>query len=266
MNPYLPTLARVVQTLREVNNIRTLRIQPDEHFSFLPGQFVQVSVFGIGEAPFAISSSPLETEHIEITVRRVGNVTSALFRLRKEGVVGIRGPYGNPYPTKDFVRRNAVLIAGGTGITPLRSLLLLILASMRKRVCLLYGAKTPMDFIYKAQLREWRRKGVRLFLTVDRPTPGWRGYVGVVPKLLDRAELPPNPVFAICGPPVMIKFTLKALLDRGAKERRIYFSLERRFQCGLGLCGQCSINWLRVCKDGPVLRYDKVKALPELGF
>jgi NAD(P)H-flavin reductase len=265
MNPYLPALARVVQTFKEANGIKTLRIELDG-FSFIPGQFVQASVFGIGEAPFAISSSPLETEHIEITLRRVGNVTNALFRLRKGDVVGIRGPYGNPYPVKEFLRRDAVLIAGGTGITPLRSLLLLILARTSKQACLLYGAKTPLDLIYKREIHDWEGRGLRLLLTVDRPTPWWRWHVGVVPKLLDLIELPPNPIFAICGPPIMMKFTIKALLEKGVRERRIYFSLERKFQCGLGVCGQCAINGLRVCEDGPVFRYDRVKDLPELGF
>ena len=268
-NPYLPSLARIVRVRDETPDTRTFRLELEGRkprgLNFTPGQFVEVSVFGYGEAPFSISSSPLEEDFIEVTVRRVGNVTGALFRLREGSFVGVRGPFGRGWPVEEMRGENVLMIGGGIGIAPLRPLVEYIIANRESfgDVVLLYGARTPKDIVYKEELEKWREY-IDVRITVDVGDETWRGRTGVVTVLLDDVELDPRKTYSVqCGPPIMIYFVTRRLVEMGFPDERILFSLERLMKCGMGFCGHCMIGGKFVCKDGPVFSYDEVKGLLE---
>lgn len=270
-NPYLPEIATVIEVVEETPNIRSLRLVLNEkgamdRFSFEPGQVGQLSVFGSGEATFVINSPPTRKEYLQFTVMKVGEVTSMIHELKVGDEVGVRAPLGNFFPYERMKGRDILFIGGGIGLAPLRTLILFMLDSRAEYgdITILYGARTPPDMCFKTDLEEWaKREDVNLILTVDNPYPGWEGKVGLVPDVL--RELAPNPegkIAVTCGPPIMIKFTLKALLDLGFKDEDIITTLERRMKCGIGLCGRCNIGSKYVCKDGPVFSYAELKRLP----
>ncbi len=234
-----------------------------------PGQFVEVSLFGIGEAPISICSSPLKKGGFEMVVRKVGNVTAALHALKTGDGIGIRGPFGKGFPVKEFEGRDIVFVAGGIGLPPLRSLINTVIdPSQRKRfgrVIILYGVRSPDMFIFNDERREWEnRKDIEYQVTVDRQSPGWNGHVGVITTLIPNLKLDlANTVSVIIGPPVMYKFAILALRSKGLKDEQIWVSLERRMKCGVGKCGHCQINNVYVCQEGPVFNYAKIKDLKE---
>ncbi len=264
-NPYVPKVMRIESVVIESPDVKTFVIETGGNFTFRPGQFVIVGVPGYGEAPFAIASSFKERNFFEITVRAIGDVTKALHRLGVGDVVLVRGPYGKGYPLDELERKNLVIIAGGTGLIGVSSLLWYVFEERSKfgDVYLLYGARTPRDIIRKRDIRIWGSKNIRIYLSVDR-TDGlpWDGHVGFVTDFIDTLELPiENTCYVICGPPIMMKVSYKKLLGKGIKPNAIYVSLERHMKCGIGKCGRCLLsNGLYVCKDGPVFRCDK---LPE---
>jgi len=273
-NPYQPHMARIVRIYRMVedNYLFTFRFLDDRlarTFRHLPGQFVMLSVPGTGEAPISISSSPSRPEVLELCVRRVGRVTNALYRMRTNGVAGIRGAYGNGFPIREIAGNDLLIAAGGLGMAPLRSLLWYALDNRDKfgRITLMYGAKTPADMLFREELVSLvDRTDMTCLLTVDAdPSGTWGNYVGLLPGLFDHASIDPARTYAaVCGPPVVYRFLLKRLLALGFSKDRILMSLERRMKCGVGKCGHCSVGYKYTCLHGPIFTYWDAINLPEM--
>jgi sulfhydrogenase subunit gamma (sulfur reductase) len=273
-NPYLPHMARIVRVHRMVkdNHLFTLRFLDEARaagFRHRPGQFVMLSVPGTGEAPISISSSPTRPGVIELCVRRAGRVTGALYRLGTGDVVGLRGPYGNGFPVEVMAGDDLVLVAGGLGMAPLRSLLWYALDNRDRfgAVTLLYGAKTPGDMLFREELVSLVESGdLSCLLTVDRdPDGGWKNHIGLLPTLFDHTQIRPAVTrAAVCGPPIVYRFVLERLLALGFTKDRILMSLERRMKCGVGKCGHCSVGYKYTCIHGPIFTYWDAINLPEL--
>ena len=273
-NIYKPHLATIEQIVDETPDVRTFRLVFQDEavrnsFTFRSGQFAEYSAFGSGESTFCIASSPTRTGHIECCFRAVGKVTEALRRLEVGDSVGVRGPYGNSFPIEDFYGRNLVFVAGGIALPPLRTLIWNAL-DQRDRfgdITIVYGARTEADLVYKRELKEWQeRSDVRLVKTVDPGgnSPEWDGRVGFVPTILEEAApAAANTIALVCGPPIMIKFTLPVLEKLGFSDAQIYTTLENRMKCGLGKCGRCNVGNVYVCKDGPVFTAGQVKAMSQ---
>lgn len=263
---YAPERAEIIRVEKENPTIKTFRLKlaKGKGLKFMPGQFVQVSVLGVGEAPISMCSSPFERDYFEISVRNVGNVTSALFRLKEGDTLGIRGPYGNHYPVEKFRWKDMVLVAGGVGFPPLNSLVEYLARDRGHygRIFLLYGARTPEDLIFRERIEKWKRRGIGIHFTVDRPDRRWKGDVGVVTTLFDRHKIK-GEIGIACGPPVMMKFVTQSFQKIGIGDKDIYLSLERMMQCGMGKCGHCNIGSKYVCLDGPVFTYDELKGVTE---
>ena len=273
-NPYQPHLARIVRIEKMVENTQvfTLRFL-DEHlvrsFRHQPGQFIMLSIPGTGEMPISISSSPTRPEVLELCVRRVGRVTSALYRMRTNDVVGVRGPYGNGYPMQEIAGHDLLLAAGGLGMAPLRSLLWYALDHRDEfnNLTLMYGSKRPEDMLFREELVALvDRADINCLLTVDAdPSGTWKDHVGLLPTMFDYAEIDPMTTYAaVCGPPVVYKFILQRLLKLGFPKNRILMSLERRMKCGVGKCGHCSIGYKYTCLHGPIFTYWDAINLPEM--
>ncbi|MEM3028344.1 MAG: FAD/NAD(P)-binding protein [Candidatus Bathyarchaeia archaeon] len=271
-NPYIPAFAEVVGIRDENSTTRTftLRMANGEAFRFRPGQFDIVSYFGVGEAAFSICSNPLERNAFENTIRRVGRVTTALFNLKPGAVLGIRGPYGRPWPLEKVSGNDLIIIAGGMGLAPLRPVIHYIARhrDLYGSVDILYGARTPGDMIYAYEFDSWRNiPNTCLYLTVDYApsNTGWNHDIGLVTDLLRyvKPRLGYSTAF-VCGPEVMMKFTTQLLLRMGFHPSQIYLSLERRMKCGIGKCGHCQIGYKYVCKDGPIFNLEEVGLLPDV--
>ena len=267
---YLPMMARLlkVEQMTEMEKLFTLALPEGRSLGNEPGQFIEVSLFGIGEAPISVSSSPSRSNGtLELCVRRVGDVTDAMHRMEPGEVVGVRGPFGHGFPTAKMKGKDVLFAAGGLGLAPLRSLINEVLDQRGSfdRVIILYGTKQPSEILFKDELLEWaERDDVEFHMTVDRGDEKWRGNVGVITTLFPKVTLNPrNTVAATCGPPIMYRFVLMELLGKGIPETQIYLSLERRMKCGVGKCGHCQINELYCCQDGPVFRYADIKGLEE---
>ena len=270
-NIYLPHLAEITGIKQETPDIKTFKLRLADlleqrgSFDYKPGQFVEFSVLGEGEAPFCISNSPtrLPKGFIECSVKRMGKVTQALHDLDIGDTAGIRGPYGNGFPIEQLKNKNLLFIAGGIGLAPLRSLINYCLDNRDefKSITILNGARTSKDLVYQDEYENWRKaEDTQLHLTVDCNEENWTCMVGVVPKNLEK--LKPtchNSVAIVCGPPIMIKYTLPVLLKLGFCEASIITTLEMKMKCGLGKCGRCNIGHLYICKDGPVFSYSQVK-------
>ncbi len=273
-NIYKPHLATIEQIIDETPDVRTFRLvfqdeKVRESFSFRSGQFAEYSAFGFGESTFCIASSPTRAGHIECCFRAVGKVTEALRRLEVGDTVGVRGPYGNSFPIENFHGKNLVFVAGGIALPPLRTLIWNALDQREKfgDITIVYGARSESDLVYKRELKEWEeREDVRLVKTVDPGgnSPEWDGKVGFVPTVLgEAAPVAENTIALVCGPPIMIKFTLPVLEKLGFSDEQIYTTLENRMKCGLGKCGRCNVGNVYVCKDGPVFTAGQVKAMSQ---
>jgi sulfite reductase subunit B len=267
---YLPTMARLVKTERmtQLETLFTLELPDKISLGNEPGQFVEVSLFGIGEAPISISSSPSRSNGtFELCVRRVGDVTNAMHQLEPGAVMGIRGPFGHGFPVGKMKGKDVLFAAGGLGLAPLRSLINEVLDQRDSfgRVIILYGTKHPSEILFGDELAQWAERGdVEFHMSVDRGDESWQGNVGVITTLFPKVMINPrDTVAAICGPPIMYRFVLMELLGKGIPETQIYLSLERRMKCGVGKCGHCQINELYCCQDGPVFRYADIKGLEE---
>lgn len=273
-NIYKPHLATIEAIRDETPDIRSFRLvfQDEElrdSFSFRAGQFAEYSAFGYGESTFCIASSPTRKGYIECCFRAVGRVTDALRRLEVGDAIGVRGPYGNSFPIEQFEGKNLVFVAGGIALPPLRTLIWNCL-DLRERfgeITIVYGARSEDDLVYKHELKEWEeRSDVKLVKTVDPGGngPAWDGRVGFVPTILEEAApSAANTIALVCGPPIMIKFTLPVLEKLGFSDEQIYTTLENRMKCGLGKCGRCNVGNVYVCKDGPVFTAAQVKAMPQ---
>ena len=273
-NPYQPFMARIVRIERMIDDshlftIRFLDAALAEGFRHSPGQFVMLSVLGAGEVPISISSSPSRTGVLELCIRRVGRVTNALFRLKTNDLVAIRGPYGNGFPVEEMFGDDLLIVAGGLGMAPLRSLLWYALDQRERfrEITLMYGARTPAGMLFRDELVSLLdRSDIRTLLGVDSdPTGTWRGEVCRLPELFDRARINPATTYAaVCGPPAVYRLVLDRLLDLGFSKDRILMSLERRMMCGVGKCGHCSVGYKYTCTHGPIFTYWDAINLPEM--
>jgi len=267
-NVYLPHIAVVEKIIDETYDTKTFHInfkdeKLREEFTFESGQFALCSILGVGEAPFAISSSPTKKEHLEVAVRRVGKLTNAMHRLGEGVEIGFRGPYGNGFPLGLLHGKNLVFIAGGIGLSPLRSLIWNVIDNRDKynKIDIIYGARTPADLCFTYDLDVWGQdKSVDLVTTIDREHEDWTGRVGLVPMVLEQvAPSADNTVAIVCGPPIMIRFTFPALEKLGFTPEQMITTLEKRMKCGIGKCGRCNIGTIYVCRDGPVFTYAEIK-------
>lgn len=256
-----PFVIRRVVT--ESHDTFSLELEPqvgEREFHFVPGQFNMLYVYGVGEVPISISGDPTRPRSLIHTTREVGTVTRAMRQLKVGHTIGVRGPYGTSWPVTEAEGRDVVLITGGIGLAPLRPVIYYLLAHRENygKIVLLYGARTPEDILFRRDLERWRsRFDVETHLTVDRASGTWRGNVGVVTQLIKRSPFDPsNCVAMICGPEIMMRFTVSELEKRGVAFDSIYLSMERNMKCGIGLCGHCQLGPSFVCKDGPVYRYD----------
>jgi len=267
LNPYESIDAKIDDIIVETPNIKTFVLKPKEKITFATGQFIELGLKGVGEAPFTPSSSPYETNQIEVTIMKAGNLTDKLHSIKKSATVTLRGPYGKGYPVEQFYDKDVVIVGGGVGMAPLRSFLLTLLAQKEKfkRLVLCYGAKTPQDIVYKDGFEKWmKEKKLEVYRIVDKKDSSWNEAEGVVPVLLDKFKTNlDNSVAIVCGPPIMMKFTTFKLLGLGYKPENIYLSMEKNMSCGLGKCGHCGLGKFYVCKDGPVFTYDQIKELHE---
>ncbi|MDP2173015.1 MAG: FAD/NAD(P)-binding protein [Candidatus Cloacimonadaceae bacterium] len=268
LNIYKPIRAKLIKIIDESPLIKTFVLVPEVEFSFKTGQFIEVTVENVGEAPFTPSSSPLETKQLEITVMKAGYVTDAMHKMEVGQYMGIRGPYGRGYPLEAFYDKEVLIVGGGCGFAPIRSLLynLKAISDKLRKVTLCYGSKTPGDCIYKPYITELRETPkFEVYRSVDKTDESWQEKVGVVTVLLDEIEIDvANSVTVVCGPPIMMKFATKKLLEMGYPEDKIYLSMEKNMSCGVGKCGHCAMGHYFVCKDGPVFTYDQIKNSPNI--
>ncbi|MEJ2069812.1 MAG: FAD/NAD(P)-binding protein [Syntrophobacterales bacterium] len=262
----LPHLFRVESRHRETADTFTLTMTPSgsgSEWPFAPGQFNMLTAFGIGEVPISISGDPAEPQRLIHTIRAVGAATRHLCKLGRGDLVGVRGPFGTAWPVKEAEGRDLVFVAGGLGLAPLRPAIYHALANRPAygNIEIIYGARSPQDMLYFRELKGWRgRFDARVHVTVDAAPPEWRGRVGVVTKVIDLARFdPPHTVALMCGPGVMMRFTVQGLMARGVEPDNIYVSMERNMQCGLGLCGHCQLGPVFICKDGPVFPFSRIK-------
>lgn len=281
-NPYHPEPAKIIKITPQTADTKLFRFEFTQkvwgyNFNFKPGQFVELSILGFGEAPFAPCNAP-GTKYLELCVRNAGKLTDKLHLMKIGDKVGIRGPYGNGWPfnrsseaklranaeLRSATPKNALFVVGGLGLIPLRALILAKEKFLDKdaKIQIFYGVKTPAEFLFRDEFGQWRKKGIELQLTVDKECPGWDGCLGVVTTLFDKQEILPNAAAFLCGPPMMYKFVLEKLAQKQIPESDIYLSLERRMHCGLGVCQHCAVGPYYACKDGPVFRYDQIKDIP----
>ncbi len=269
-NVYLPHIAVIEKIIEETPTVSTFHFNLKdeklrEQFTFESGQFAEYSVFGIGEAPFCISSSPTRKDHLEFALQKVGHVTNALHRLAVGDEIGFRGPYGNSFPLDFLKGKNLVFVAGGIGMAPLRSLIWNVIDNRAnyENVTIIYGARSPDLLCFKYDLTDWQANtSLNTVVTVDRGTPEWKGKVGFVPQVLETtAPSPKNTVAVVCGPPIMIRFTFPVLNKLGFTPEQMITTLEKRMKCGIGKCGRCNIGDVFVCRDGPVFSYAEIKGL-----
>jgi NAD(P)H-flavin reductase len=265
-NPMLTHAYSVKRMQQETYDTFTLELKPKNDIqikSFAPGQFNMLYAFGVGEVPISISGDPAKREVLIHTTRAVGAVTSAMWKLRRGDIIGVRGPFGTSWPMEEAKGCDVVIVAGGIGMAPLRPLLYRLLSERREygKVFLLYGARTPADLLYQREMEQWQtRSDLQVDITVDRALRGWRGNVGVVTTLIPKADFDPTSTIAmVVGPEIMMRFTVAELEKRGLADGKIYISMERNMKCGIGFCGHCQLGPFFVCKDGPVFRYDRIK-------
>lgn len=265
-----PVSARIVKVVPHtaLEKVFTIELPDGLSLAHRPGQFVEVSILGIGEAPISISSSPSRSNGtFELCVRKAGDVTNAIHHLKAGSFIGIRGPFGRGFPIEKFRGKDMLFAPGGLGLAPLRSLINQVLdeRAMFGRVLILYGARNPSEMLFKDELGRWaNRADIELLTTVDKGDETWKGNVGVITTLFRQISINPrNTVAVTCGPPVMYRFVLMEFFGKGISEGNIYLSLERRMKCGVGKCGHCQINNVYACQSGPVFPYSEIKGLEE---
>jgi sulfhydrogenase subunit gamma (sulfur reductase) len=267
---YVPSPARIVEIreLTPLDRLFTVELPWGQTLGHQPGQFVEVSVLGIGEAPISISSSPSRSNGVfELCVRRVGDVTNALHALGPGAAIGVRGPFGRGFPVEKMRGKDLLLAVGGLCMAPARSLIYQVLDERGAfgRLIILYGAKRPAELLFTDELAGWSRRGdVEVYITVDRPEGSWTGRAGVITSLFPAIAVDPlNTVAVTLGPPAMYRFVIIELIAKGIPEGQIWLSLERRMKCGVGKCGHCQIGPLYCCQHGPVFSYAQLKEIDE---
>jgi len=263
--PMLPTPYRVRSRTRETTDVATLFLTPADgtpRLAFAPGQFTMMYVPGVGEVPISVSGDP-EGEELVQTIREVGPVSAALRRLEPGDIIGIRGPFGTAWPVEEARGNDVLVLAGGLGMAPVRPILYHVLHHREAygRVALLYGTRQEPDLLFRRELQRWRSDlTLEILVTLDHASPSWRGHVGVVTELIQKASFEPQGVTAfVCGPEAMMRFSARALREIDVPAEAIHLSLERNMKCGIGLCGHCQIAPFFVCKDGPVTSLDRAE-------
>ncbi len=265
-NPLISTITEV-ETLTLTEKRFKIALPDNRPLNHKPGQFVEVSIFGFGEAPISICSSPTKSPHFELTVRRTGRLTDKMHELEAGSQLGIRGPFGNGFDVDAFKGRDMLFVCGGIGLAPLKSLIDYTIDKRSDfgRLIILYGTKSPAEIMFRKDLDVWESmEDVEFSMTVDREDRNWKGNVGVITTLIPPLELNvENTIAAVVGPPVMYKYVIMSLKGKRLPDENIYMSLERRMKCGVGKCGHCQINDKYVCQDGPVFHYPEVKKMEE---
>ena len=266
----VPKIGIITDITQQTPDVKTFRVNAPEGgklFEHLPGQCAMVSVPGVGEAMFSITSSPTNKEYQEFSIKKCGVLTDYLHTMEVGEELTVRGPYGNNFPVETELRgKNLLFIAGGIGLAPLRSVINYVIDNRANygTVDILYGSRSMDDLVYLKEIQEvWaKEEGINVHLTIDREQEGWDGHVGFVPSFLKELGFENNKTALVCGPPIMIKFVLAALIEMGFSKEQVYTTLELRMKCGVGKCGRCNIGSKYVCKDGPVFRCDEIDELP----
>ena len=266
----IPKIGVITNIRRDTPDVKTFRVvglDGKKLFEHLPGQCAMISIPGVGEAMFSITSSPTNTEFMEFSIKKCGCVTSFLHAMEEGQQITVRGPYGNGFPVKGaFKGKNMLFIAGGIGLAPLRSVINYIRDNRADygTVDIVYGSRSMDDLVdFREIQEEWKNEpDFNVYLTIDRPQDGWDGHVGFVPAYVKEVNIPTDRTAVLCGPPIMIKFTLQALLELGFNKEQVYTTLEFRMKCGIGKCGRCNVGDKYICKDGPVFRMDQLQELP----
>ena len=268
-SPYIPEKATIkkITQLTETEKLFLVSIDSGRSLGHAPGQFVEVSLFGIGEGPISISSPPARDNTFELGVRAAGNLTRALHGLKSGDALGIRGPFGHGFPVENLMGKDLLFVAGGIGLVPLRSLIKYSLEHRDAfgRIIILFGARSPQERLFTDELAAWsKRSDIEFLETVDRSADGWKGNVGVITTLFKKITIEPRKTAVmIVGPPVMYKYALLEVKEKEVPRNNIWLSLERRMKCGLGKCGHCQINNYYVCQDGPVFAYSQIEEKEE---
>ncbi len=263
-DPMLPVPARIRHVVRETADTVTFHLVPRRPIRFAPGQFDMLYLHGAGELPISMCGDPEKPEDLVHTIRAVGAVSRAMVALRPGDMLGVRGPFGRPWPAQEAWDKDVLMVAGGLGLAPLRSALHLVARHRDRfrRAALLYGARTPADLLYRRELGRWERHDIMVRTTVDRRQIGWSGRVGVVTGLFQDLHLHPlDTVALLCGPETMTRFAVRDLARLGVPLERVFVILERNMKCGVGLCGHCQYGRYFVCRDGPVFRLDEIADL-----
>ena len=266
----IPYIAVITDVRLDTPDIKTFRVvTPDgkKAFDHRPGQCAMLSIPGVGEAMFSITSSPTNTEYMEFSIKKCGCVTEWLHQAEVGQQITIRGPYGNPFPVDtEFAGKNLLFIAGGVALAPLRSVINYVRHYKDRygKIDIVYGARSKEDLLqYKEIMEEWvNDEGVTVHLTIDREQPEWDGHVGFVPNYVKELGFDTDKTVILCGPPIMIKFTLAGLTELGFEKKQVYTTLELKMKCAIGKCGRCNVGSKYVCKDGPVFRLDELDELP----
>ena len=269
-NIYLPELVKILEIKEQSLTVKSFKLKKekgkfkknDKGLFFNPGQFVLVGNIGYGEAPFGVSSSPYEDKYMEIVVRKAGTVTSYLHSLKKGDMITLRGPYGNGFPVDFMEGKDIVMATGGCGIPPIAAAIEYIINNKEKfgRIYVLYGAKSPEEILMKDRIEEWKKQGINVILTIDKPASGWDGPVGFVTDLAKGIKINEASAVAImCGPGPMMDALEKVFKPLGISDRRIFVNMERKMQCGVGKCQHCTCGSNYVCTDGPVFNYDQIE-------
>lgn len=267
----IPKIGVITDIRKDTPDVKTFRVVGTDGkklFEHMPGQCAMVSVPGVGECMFSITSSPTNKEYMEFSIKKCGCVTEVLHAMEEGQYITVRGPYGKNFPVEeDFKGKDLLFIAGGIGLAPLRSVINYVRHYRENygKVVIVYGARSKDDLVDFEEIQtEWtNEKDFEVYLTIDRPQEGWDGHVGFVPAYVKELGLDPNMTAVLCGPPIMIKFTLAGLLELGFEKSRVFTTLELRMKCGVGKCGRCNVGDKFVCKDGPVFRMTELDELPD---
>jgi NAD(P)H-flavin reductase len=267
----IPKVGVITDIRKDTPDVKTFRVVGTDGkklFEHMPGQCAMVSVPGVGECMFSITSSPTNQEYMEFSIKKCGCVTTVLHAMEVGQQVTVRGPYGKNFPVEgDFKGKDLLFIAGGIGLAPLRSVINYVRHYRENygKVVIVYGARSADDLVDFEEIQtEWKNEpNFEVYLTIDRPQEGWDDHVGFVPSYVKELGLDSNMTAVLCGPPIMIKFTLQGLLELGFEKSRVYTTLELRMKCGVGKCGRCNVGDKFVCKDGPVFRMDELDELPD---
>lgn len=269
LEPMVPEIVTVKKIFWETEDVFTLILDTsqiyDGKYSFKSGQFNMLYAFGIGETAISISSDSKHPETIYHTIHKVGTVTSVLSQLKKGSMLGLRGPYGTSWPVDIAKGKDVCIIAGGIGLAPIRPAIYKLFKRRNDygKISILYGSRSPQDLLYRVELEQWGKKNnVEVLVVVDRGDPSWRGHIGVVTNLLNYTKIDPiSTITMVCGPEIMMYYTIKEIISKGVPEEHIYLSMERNMKCAVGFCGHCQYGPKFICKDGPVFKYPQIKEL-----